>query len=38
MKEIYILRVLSGVRFEKLNKVLTTVKENSGHSKFRTFF
>lgn len=38
MAEIYILRVLSGVRFSKISKVLNTVKENSGQSKIKTFF
>lgn len=33
----YIARILSGVRFEKLNKMLTVVKEKSGHGKVRTF-
>lgn len=33
----YIARVLTGVRFKKLNKMLETVKEKSGHSKIRTF-
>lgn len=33
----YLARVLRGVRFEKLNKMLTVVKEKSGHSKARTF-
>ena len=34
----YILRVLSGVRWEKMNKVLEIVKEKSGQSKLYTFF
>ena len=38
MAEIYILRVLSGVRFEKLNTAMENVKKNSGQSKFKTFF
>lgn len=33
----YLARVLRGVRFEKLNKMLTVVKEKSGHGKVRTF-
>lgn len=37
MKEIYILRVLSGVRFDKLNKAMTNVKNNTGRSKLRIF-
>lgn len=34
----YIARVLSGVRFDKLNHVLDVVKEKSGQSKVYTFF
>lgn len=34
----YIARVLRGVRFEKLNEMLTVVQEKSGQSKLRTFF
>lgn len=33
----YLARVLRGARFDKLNKMLTVVKEKSGHSKARTF-
>lgn len=33
----YLARVLRGVRFEKLNRMLTVVKEKSGHGKARTF-
>lgn len=38
MKELYILRVVSGMRLDKLNEALENVKKNSGHSKVRTFF
>ena len=38
MKELYILRVLSGARFGKMNEAMNNVKKNSGQSKFRTFF
>ena len=34
----YIARVLTGVRWKKLNYILGVVKEKSGHSKFTTFF
>ena len=34
----YITRVLSGVRFEKMNHVMDIVKEKCGQSKFRSFF
>lgn len=34
----YIARVLRGVRMDKLNRILETVKEKSGHGKARTFF
>lgn len=34
----YIARVMTGIRFDKLNKMLKTVKQKSGHSKIRTFF
>lgn len=34
----YLARVLRGVRFDKLNRMLETVKEKSGHGKVRTFF
>ncbi|MBQ9273088.1 MAG: hypothetical protein IJ227_05165 [Mogibacterium sp.] len=34
----YITRVISGVRFDKMNKTLEVVKEKSGQSKARTFF
>ena len=33
----YITRVIRGMRFDKLNKMLDVVKEKSGHSKLRTF-
>ncbi len=33
----YITRVIRGMRFDKLNKMLDVVKEKSGHSKIRTF-
>lgn len=33
----YIARVLTGVRWKKLNYILGVVKEKSGHSKFTTF-
>lgn len=33
----YLARVLRGVRFEKLNRMLTVVKEKSGHGKACTF-
>lgn len=33
----YITRVLSGMRFEKLNACMEVVKRKSGHSKVRTF-
>jgi len=33
----YFFRVLKGMRFDKLNKMLTVVKEKSGHCKARTF-
>ena len=32
----YIARVLTGVRWKKLNYILGVVKEKSGHSKFTT--
>lgn len=38
MSEIYILRVLSGVRLNKLNAVINNVKEKSGKSKIGIFF
>ncbi len=38
MSEIYILRVLSGVRFKKLNNAINNVKEKSGKSKIGIFF
>lgn len=38
MSEVYILRVLSGVRFKKLNVALENVKKNSGQSKIKSFF
>ncbi len=34
----YIARVLSGVRFKKMNQMMDTVKEKCGQSKFVTFF
>ena len=34
----YIARILTGVRWKKLNYILGVVKEQSGHSKFTTFF
>lgn len=34
----YLTRVVKGIRFDKLNRTLTLVKERSGHSKVRTFF
>ena len=34
----YIARVLTGVRWKKLNYIIGVVKEKSGHSKFTTFF
>lgn len=34
----YITRVLSGVRFEKMNHVMDIVKEKCGQSKLRSFF
>lgn len=34
----YLTRVLKGARFDKLNRTLTLVKEQSGQSKVRTFF
>lgn len=34
----YLARVISGVRFDKLNRVLEKVKEKSGQSKVYTFF
>lgn len=33
----YIARVIRGMRFDKLNSMMETVKEKSGHSKLRTF-
>lgn len=33
----YLTRVIRGMRFDKLNKMLTVVKEKSGHCKLRTF-
>lgn len=38
MAEIYILRVLSGVRFDKLNAALENVKKYGGQGKLKTFF
>lgn len=38
MAEIYFLRVLSGVRFNKLNVALENVKKNCGQGKVKTFF
>ena len=34
----YLTRVIRGMRFDKLNSMMETVKEKSGQSKFRTFF
>lgn len=34
----YLTRVVKGIRFDKLNRTMTLVKERSGHSKVRTFF
>ena len=34
----YLTRVLSGVRFDKLNNVLEKIKEKSGQSKIYSFF
>ena len=34
----YITRILKGMRFDRMKKMLEVVKEKSGHSKFRTFF
>lgn len=34
----YLTRVIRGMRFDKLNTMLETVKEKCGHSKIRTFF
>ena len=34
----YITRVISGVRFDKLNNVLEKIKEKSGQSKIYSFF
>lgn len=34
----YLARIISGVRFDKLNRVLEKVKEKSGQSKVYTFF
>lgn len=33
----YIARVMRGMRFDRLNQMLSVVKEKSGHSKARTF-
>lgn len=33
----YLTRVIRGMRFDKLNAMMDTVKEKSGHSKLRTF-
>lgn len=33
----YIARIVRGMRFERMNQMLTIVKEKSGHSKTRTF-
>ena len=38
MKELYILRVLSGARFGKMKEAMDNVKRNSGQSNFKTFF
>lgn len=38
MKEIYLLRVLSGARFDKMNAAMENVRKSSGQSKIRTFF
>jgi hypothetical protein len=34
----YLTRVISGIRFDKLNRVLEKIKEKSGQSKVYTFF
>ena len=34
----YLARVISGIRFDKLNRVLEKIKEKSGQSKVYTFF